>query len=218
MDGGTVRPTDVTIDEEVRPMRTRPGAIAAGALALTLLLAACGSAAHTSDGASGSTASSAAETGPAADIAFAQLMIPHHQQAIEMADLALERPTSPEVNVLAQQIKGAQDPEIALMRGWLEAWGAPLEMEGDDHSGHDMGGLTMSGMMSEEDMAALAAAEGAEFDRMWVTMMIAHHEGAVAMAQDVLATTADPQVTTLAQAVIAGQTAEIATMRGLLAG
>lgn len=198
-------------------MRTRPGALAAGALALALLLSACGSGAHSSD-ASGSAASSAAESGPAADIAFAQLMIPHHQQAIEMADLALERPTSPEVNTLAQQIKGAQDPEIALMRGWLEVWGAPLEMEGDDHSGHDMGGLTMSGMMTEEDMAALAAAEGAEFDRMWVTMMIAHHEGAVAMAEDVLATTANPEVTELAQAVIEGQTAEIATMRGLLAG
>ena len=198
-------------------MRTRPVALMAGALALTILVAGCGSGAHSSDGTSGSTSSAAAQSGPAADIAFAQLMIPHHQQAIEMADLALERPTSSEVNALAQQIKGAQDPEIALMRGWLEAWGASLEME-DDHSGHDMGGLTMSGMMTEEDMAALAAAEGAEFDRMWVTMMIAHHEGAVAMAQDVLATTADPQVRALAQAVIEGQTAEIATMQGLQAG
>jgi len=76
----------------------------------------------------------------------------------------------------------------------------------------------MSGMMTEEDMAALAAAQGAEFDRMWVTMMIAHHEGAVAMAQDVLATTANLEVTELAQAVIEGQTAEMATMQGLLAG
>ena len=199
-------------------MRTRPVALMAGALALTILVAGCGSGAHSSDDTSGSTSSAAAQSGPAADIAFAQLMIPHHQQAIEMADLALERPTSPEVNALAQQIKGAQDPEIALMRGWLEAWGAPLAMEDGDHSGHDMGGLSMSGMMTEEDMAALAAAEGAEFDRMWVTMMIAHHEGAVAMAQDVLATTANPEVTELAQAVIEGQTAEIATMQGLQAG
>ena len=199
-------------------MRTRSTALAAGALAVSLLLAACGSAAHTSDGTSGSTSSAAAESGPAADIAFAQLMIPHHQQAIEMADLALERPTSPEVSTLAQQIKGAQDPEIALMQGWLEAWGAPMEMDDGDHSGHDMGGMTMSGMMTEEDMATLAEAQGPEFDRMWITMMIAHHEGAVSMAQDVLATSSDPEVTTLAKAVIAGQTAEIATMQGLLAG
>ena len=199
-------------------MRTRSTVLAAGALALSLLLAACGSASHTSDGTSGSTAAAAAQSGSSADIAFAQLMIPHHQQAIEMADLALERPTSPEVSTLAQQIKGAQDPEIALMQGWLEAWGAPMEMDDGDHSGHDMGGMTMSGMMTEEDMATLAEAQGPEFDRMWITMMIAHHEGAVSMAQDVLATSSDPEVTALAEAVIEGQTAEIATMQGLLAG
>ena len=199
-------------------MRTRSTVLAAGALALSLLLAACGSASHTSDGTSGSTAAAAAQSGSSADIAFAQLMIPHHQQAIEMADLALERPTSPEVGTLAQQIKGAQDPEIAMMQGWLEAWGAPMEMDDGDHSGHDKGGMTMSGMMTEEDMAALAEAQGPEFDRMWITMMIAHHEGAVSMAEDVLATSWDPEVTTLAKAVIAGQTAEIATMQGLLAG
>jgi uncharacterized protein (DUF305 family) len=102
------------------------------------------------------------------------------------------------------------------MNGWLEMWGAPMTM-GDDHSGHDMGGMTMEGMMSDDDMAALMDPTGADFDRMWLEMMIAHHEGAIAMADQVLAETSDPEVTALAEAVITGQTAEIDVMQQLLA-
>ncbi len=108
------------------------------------------------------------------------------------------------------------------MQGWLAAWGAPEQMEMDgrlmDHSGMDMGGMTSAGMMSAEDMQALMGASGAEFDRMWLQMMIAHHQGAVTMAQQVLTTTNDADVTKLAEAVVAGQTAEITTMQKLLAG
>jgi uncharacterized protein (DUF305 family) len=92
-----------------------------------------------------------------------------------------------------------------------------MEHGSDDHSGHDMGGMSMSGMMTAEDMAALEAATGDVFDRMWLQMMIEHHEGAVAMADQVLAATDDARVEKLAQAVIAGQRAEIAEMKGLLA-
>jgi uncharacterized protein (DUF305 family) len=199
----------------------RPLALAAAGLALVLAVSACGSG-HSGDHGGSGDASASVATGRAADIAFAQLMIPHHEQAVEMADMALARVTSPEVRELAVQIKAAQDPEIAQMRSWLSEWGAPAQMPGmehgsDDHSGHDMGGMSMSGMMTAEDMAALEAATGDVFDRMWLQMMIEHHEGAVAMADQVLAATDDARVEKLAQAVIAGQRAEIAEMKGLLA-
>ena len=209
-------------------MRTRPLALAATGLALTAVLAACGSGSeHASmKGATPGSAASSSPTGQAADVAFAQLMVPHHQQAIEMAGLALKYGSSAKVKQLATQIKGAQDPEIAHMTQWLQDWGAPMTMPGSeasgmpgsDHSGHDMGGVGMAGMMTSEEMASLAHARGTDFDRMWLQMMIAHHQGAVTMAQQVLDTTSDPQVTALANAVLDGQTTEIDTMQKLLAG
>jgi uncharacterized protein (DUF305 family) len=201
-------------------MRNRPLALAASAAALALLLAACGGSSEAeSSGPAPSTGSSTTQTvgeATAADISFAQLMIPHHQQALEMAGMALERAESPGVLELAKQIQAAQDPEIQMMSGWLEAWDAPMEM-GDDHGSHDMGGMTMEGMMSDEDMQALMDATGADFDRMWLETMIAHHEGAITMAEQVKAESGNVDVTTLADAVISGQTAEIATMQQLLA-
>ncbi len=197
-----------------------------------LLLAGCGGGGAEAGGttAAPSASASSSAAGDPQDVAFAQMMIPHHEQAVEMADLALERATTPEVRELATQVKGAQDPEIATMRGWLEEWGAPQTMpgtdgtEGMDHStmGHDMGGMgdmggTGEGMMTGEQMDALASASGAAFDRMWLTMMIAHHEGAVVMARSVLGTTQDAEVTELAEAIVAGQEDEITTMQGLLA-
>jgi uncharacterized protein (DUF305 family) len=142
-------------------------------------------------------------------------MIPHHQQAVEMADLALLRVTSPEVKQLAEQIKAAQDPEIEMMSMWLQRWGAPMGM-GEDHSGHDMGGMNMSGMMNDEDMQTLANAKGADFDRMWLEMMIAHHQGAISMAEQVKDSSSNAEVVTLAGAVITGQNVEIDTMQKLL--
>jgi len=148
------------------------------------------------------------------------MMIPHHEQAIEMSDLAADRAESPEVLALAADIKAAQDPEIDLMSEWLEAWGedVPTSGMGMDHAGHDMDGMggSMMGMMSAEDMEALAEASGAAFDRMWLEMMIEHHEGAVVMAEQV-SDSELPEMRNLAEAIIAGQTAEIETMRGLLA-
>ena len=137
-----------------------------------------------------------------------------------MSDMALQKKSaSAQVRSLATQIKAAQDPEIATMRGWLTAWGAPTAAPSRDHGtadgGHDGHG-GHGGMMSAQDMTALAKAEGADFDRMWITMMIEHHEGAVTMSEQVLTTTRDPQVAALARAIITGQKAEIATMRDLL--
>lgn len=200
-------------------MNSRPFALIASS-ALVALLAACG-APHTSSPTS--AVSSASSSQPASmvanvsdsDISFAQLMIPHHQQAVEMADLALSRTTSPEVKQLAEQIRAAQDPEIEMMSMWLQQWGAPMKMD-EDHSGHDMGDMDMSGMMSDDDMQALADAQGAEFDRMWLEMMIAHHEGAISMAEQVKAASSNADVTSLAGAVITGQAVEIDTMQKLL--
>ena len=186
-------------------------------LAATLILGACGSdtdnggsmSGMNGHGGSSSTAGSSASSSRTGDVMFAQMMIPHHQQAIEMADLALTNPsTSAAAKRLAAQIKAAQDPEIETMNGWLRQWGAPTTASMDHGTG---------GMMSEEDMASLKAAKGPAFSRMWLQMMIEHHRGAVTMAQDVLSTTETPDVKRLAQSVVDGQTKEIATMKGLLA-
>ena len=208
-------------------MRTRALLTLAAGITVAAALAGCASdsTATTSTPPTSSAGATAAgsTTGSEADIAFAQLMIPHHQQAIEMADLAAANATSPEVKALATQIKAAQDPEIQTMTQWLTTWGAPTAMatpsdSGMDHGGMDMGGMTEAGMMSGADMTALANATGADFDTMWLQMMIAHHQGAITMAQQVGETTTNPEVRELADAIITGQTAEIAAMQQLLAG
>ena len=202
-------------------MTSKMTALIAATVAATVLLAGCGSSSTSSAETPDSqvAASGAVATGSDADITFAQLMIPHHEQAVQMADIALQRATSPEVTDLATQIKAAQDPEIQQMRGWLQQWGAPEQMDGVDgmdHGDMDMGGQTAGGMMSDEDMGALMDASGADFDRMWLTMMIAHHEGAIEMAEQVKAQSTTPDVTALADAIVAGQTTEIDTMQQLL--
>ncbi len=203
--------------------RTLVAAVLAGTLAITV--AACSSTTDDQPAMPMDT-SAMPMSGTAADVAFAQSMIPHHQQAIEMADLALnpDAQASPQVRKLATAIKGAQDPEIQQMTDWLQQWGAPTAMPGAsgdmaamDHGGHDMGGMTMSGMMTSEDMAALSQASGTEFDSMWLQMMIAHHEGAVVMAEQVKAQSDNSDVTALADQVITAQKQEIDTMKQLLA-
>lgn len=203
-------------------MTIKMTALTAATVAATVLLAGCASSstssAETPDSQSAASGAVVA-TGSDADITFAQLMIPHHEQAVQMADMALQQATSPEVTDLATQIKAAQDPEIQQMRGWLQQWGAPEQMDGMDgmdHGDMDMGGQTAGGMMSDEDMGALMDASGADFDRMWLTMMIAHHEGAIEMAEQVKAQSTNPDVTALADAIVAGQTTEIDTMQQLL--
>ncbi len=143
------------------------------------------------------------------DVMFAQMMIPHHSQAVELATLAESNTTTPAIRDLAARIKGAQQPEIDEMTAWLAAAGA---MEGD-HGAH---GMSMPGIVSDSDMAALEQATGAEFDALFLTHMIQHHDGAIAMANDVLATTANDVVSALGTAIVAAQTAEIAEMYALL--
>jgi uncharacterized protein (DUF305 family) len=190
---------------------------AVGILALALTLSACGgSAAQTgSTAASEAPASAPADAGAEhndADIRFAQMMIPHHQQALEMAETALQHTQNAEVRALAEQIQSAQDPEITTLSGFLETWGAAPAAEGMagmDHSG-------MSGMMGQDDMDALAGASGAAFDTMFLEMMIAHHEGAITEAEREVAEGANTQAKELAAQIVSDQTAEIEQMRQLL--
>lgn len=191
-------------------------AVSTAAVALTGVLAACsGTSSNVAPGMDGhgmpSTAGSASPgTARAGDVMFAQMMIPHHQQAVEMSEIALATSdASNEVRQLATEIKQAQDPEIHTMEGWLKAWGESPTPSGMDH------GAVGSGMMSDADMAALDQASGTAFDQKWVSMMIDHHEGAIDMARQVLATTEDPEVKTMADAIIEAQTAEISRMRSL---
>jgi uncharacterized protein (DUF305 family) len=231
--------------------KTRLG-VAAIAASLAFVLAACSggspSGAATSGTTSGTTrarstsspasiSASASATATAtatfndADVAFAQMMIVHHQGAIQMADLAPSRAQNQDVLALAARIKAAQAPEIDQMTSWLTAWGAaPSMMSGSttsgtggmDHGG--MGGATsaagssmsMPGMMSGDQMQQLESASGAAFDKMFLELMIVHHQGAIEMAETEIADGSNPEAVALAQKIKSDQTAEIAEIQALL--
>jgi uncharacterized protein (DUF305 family) len=170
---------------------------------------------------SSSDGSSASADFNDADVTFAQDMIPHHRQATEMAALASTRTDTPAVLELASAIQAAQEPEIDTMSGWLTSWGKDVPAEGDDMGGMDHssaggGSSTMPGMMSDDQLAELKASSGAAFDRMFLTMMLAHHEGAVEMAKTEQSDGKNADAKALAATIEKDQTAEIATMRNLL--
>jgi uncharacterized protein (DUF305 family) len=153
------------------------------------------------------------------DVAFMQMMVLHHRQALEMADLVPERGSSDEVGAAAERIEAAQAPEILLMAQWLTERSldvpSPTANPADyDHGAHGHAG--MQGMLTEDELEELADAEGAAFDRLFLEDMIKHHEGAIAMAQFVLTHGADQRVSELATDVVAEQGAEIARLRRLL--
>ncbi len=200
-------------------MKRTPMLLAAGLASITL--AACGTSSTTSATPAATAPSSSATAGAtgqahnAADVTFAQGMIPHHKQAVMMAQQASSRAKSPAVKALAAQIQSAQDPEITTMTGWLTSWGQPTEQSGmSGMAGHDMG--SMGGMMSDADMTRLSKLTGAAFDREFLTMMTAHHNGAIEMARTQLAQGQYPPAKALAQNIITGQSAEIAKMKTLL--
>ncbi|MFI1157614.1 DUF305 domain-containing protein [Streptomyces sioyaensis] len=214
-----------------RPLNRRlaaVGVLASGAL----LLAACGSNDRTSGTDHGSTSapSAAKKSGanPApgasndADVTFAQSMIPHHEQAVVMAQLADGRASDTEIKTLAAAIEKAQGPEITTMRAWLKAWGAPASsahgMPGMDHGsgGMDHASGGMSGMMSAKDMTDLKAAKGKGFDKKFAQMMIGHHNGAITMAKDEQRNGRNATAKKLAGDVIKNQTAEVAKMNKIL--
>ncbi|MEU1753157.1 DUF305 domain-containing protein [Micromonospora matsumotoense] len=143
------------------------------------------------------------------DVWFVRMMIPHHQQALQLAALAPDRAASAQVKAIAARIRGAQGPEVGLLRGWLDARGLAAEEPGHDHG-------RMPGMQSPEAVRQLTAARGVAFDRLFVQLMTAHHEGAVAMATQLLSAGADQQLNEFANAVATEQTVEIARLRELV--
>jgi uncharacterized protein (DUF305 family) len=176
-----------------------------------VLLAGCGGSHDMDD--MGMASPSSTTGASAADAMFAQMMIPHHEQAVEMATLAETRASSPEIKELAAEIKSAQQPEIDQMTAWLEEWGMPV-MSGMDAMG-EHGGHGMSGMLTDDQLQQLADASGPEFDRLFAEYMILHHEGAIDMAEDVV-DSKDPRVAALAAAIIKTQAEEIAQMQAFL--
>ncbi|MCX5051643.1 DUF305 domain-containing protein [Streptomyces sp. NBC_00474] len=219
-----------------RTFMARRATLAAATVTAALVLAACGNDGDSDNGgqdttpsasASSSASSSSSSTAHnAQDVAFAQGMIPHHQQALEMARLAAGRASSAKVQDLASRIEKAQDPEIRTMSGWLKGWGekVPSAMPGMDHSAHSgkngTSGTTgmsgMSGMMDGKDIDKLEKASGKAFDTMFLTMMTEHHEGAVEMAGTEKDKGAYGPAIGMADDIVTGQTAEITEMNKLL--
>ena len=167
-----------------------------------------------------------------ADVAFMQGMILHHQQAVEMSELVEERTNNEEVVTIAGKILSSQADEIEFMNGWLSDRGEQTVMVGMDHSGMDHSGhgnhghhamdhSQMAGMATPEQMAELATLEGAAFDKMFLTLMIAHHEGAITMVEDLLeqpGSASDPVLFQFVGDIEADQSSEIDRMDTLLAG
>lgn len=188
-------------------MKLRTIALGSVAIAAALLLTAC----TTSTGNMPGMDHSANAMFNNADETFLMEMIAHHEQAVEMADMVLDKEGVDErVTELAQKIKAAQGPEIETMNGWLDDWGVVIAdsgMEGMDHGG---------AMMSDDDMALLENATGADASRVFLELMTEHHDGAIGMAQQQLDNGENPDALELAQAIIDDQTAEIAVMQALL--
>ncbi|MFH9015364.1 DUF305 domain-containing protein [Streptomyces sp. NPDC017943] len=197
--------------------------VVAAASAAAFVLAACGGDGDDSSGhgSHNSNSASPAASAPAsrgqhnaADVAFAAGMIPHHRQAVEMADLAPERAQSAEVKKLAADIKKAQDPEIKTLSGWLTSWGEQVPAQGA--MGHSMHGGASGGMMTVQEMERLEKASGKAFDTAFMDLMIKHHEGAVAMAETEQADGAYGPAKKMAGQIITSQSAEIERMNKLL--
>ena len=203
-----------------KPMRTKTLGIAA-VLAAALSLAGCSAStgtgtapSHGMDHGSSSQMSSvmpdASADHNAADIMSSQMMIPHPAQAVEMSDIMLAKTGVPAaVASLATRIKAAQAPEIGQMTGWLEEWNQPTGMM----TGQAMSG---AGMVSAGDLARLKAAQGTEAVKLFLTQMVAHHEGAIAMARTEAGSGKFGDTIALANAIVTSQQAEIQEMKQLL--
>ncbi|MET9833074.1 DUF305 domain-containing protein [Streptomyces sp. NPDC006385] len=147
-----------------------------------------------------------------ADVAYARMMIEHHTQALEMTELAPDRAKSTQVSKLAERIAATQGPEISAMKGWLKTHGKAGKAEHGD--GHEH--ASMPGMATEAQLRKLRAARGEAFDRLFLTLMITHHDGAITMATDVKGQGNNIQIEEMADEVVAQQTSEITRMRDML--
>jgi uncharacterized protein (DUF305 family) len=197
-----------------------------GLVAALMIAAGCGSgdsgadhsAAHATPGSTSVVATPGSQDHNDADVMFAQHMIPHHQQAVVMSDIVLgKQGIDPRVTDLATQIKAAQGPEINQMQGWLGQWGNPSMPPMTSSEGH--GGGTSGqgmGMMSDDQMTALKNATGVEADKLFLTGMITHHQGAIEMAQTEIKDGKFAPAVELARSIVKTQQQEIDTMKGIL--
>lgn len=200
--------------------RTRPtrGAVLALSAGLALTLSACGSNDSTVSAPPG--ADSASDSGGVSpvknqtDIAFIQGMTPHHQGAIVMTDLAVDRAENPKVKALAERISTAQQPEIKLMKEMAETWNVELSDGASMTAGG--GAMTGGGPMTMMDMSSLESKSGPAFDKAFLEQMIPHHENALPSSRTEIEQGANPDAKALAQNIIDSQTAEIAEMKQLL--
>ena len=203
-------------------MTTKTFTATLGAFALAAALTGCATSDEEPSESAPDTAQSTEEVSEQhneADVEYISGMVMHHSQAVEMSDILLEKDDiEQDVTTLAEDIREAQGPEIEQMEAWLDAWGeegaSEGDMEGMDHGDGGMEGMSdMEGMMSEDDLSELEDATGTEASRLFLEKMIAHHEGAVAMARVPLGESRDPDIRRMAQAVIDTQTREIAEMK-----
>ncbi|WP_179255610.1 DUF305 domain-containing protein [Streptomyces sp. SS07] len=224
---------EVTVLIHRRTAALRSTALAAAAIAAALVLGACD--ADSGDGTSGkakdagpgvvapgrpgepartlSAEEAREETGQdtanSADFRYAQMMIEHHAQALVMTELAPERASQSSVKQLAERIAAGQKPEIGAMEGWLKRNGGDKRKQHHDHSG-------MPGMATEAQLKELRGAEGKAFDKLFLELMITHHQGAITMATEALTEGNDIFVEEMASDVVAQQTVEIDRMRGMM--
>lgn len=153
------------------------------------------------------------------DLEFLRMMVLHHEQALEMADLAADRFADSGIGTIADRIAAAQELEIAAMEEWLAEHGPDAEPAASpEHGGHEdhEDHAEMPGMASPEEMAEMAAAEGAEFDELFVELMVAHHEGAIEMCLELLDQEGHPQVAEMAESMAAEQQVEINRLHAIL--
>ena len=183
-------------------------------LAAAIVLSSCGTAATQNQGLSASaTSADQVAAHNADDVMFAQMMIPHHQQAVEVAAMVPDRSNNPDVIALAAKIAGEQQPEIDTMKALLLQWNAdPNEMSHE--SGH--AGMAMTGMVNDATMVRLDSLKGASFDMLWLQSMISHHQGAIEMAKTEIADGKSADLITLAKNIVAAQQAEIDQMKQML--
>ncbi|BBY58683.1 hypothetical protein MSAR_18190 [Mycolicibacterium sarraceniae] len=146
------------------------------------------------------------------DVMFAQMMIPHHQQAVELAALAAQHTTNQALLTLASTISAEQQPEIQAMKAMLLQWDV------DPNAMGDHGGMAMQGMVDDATMTRLASLNGPEFDTLWLQAMIGHHQGAIEMANTELAKGQSPDMIAMAKNMVTAQQAEINQMKQMLGG
>lgn len=193
--------------------RTKTLLVSSTVLAATLALAGC---AQSSDSGSGSGMNHSSSSAGASDsfndqdVAFAQMMLPHHKQAVGMSDMLLAKGSgvNADVSALATKIKAEQSPEITELTGWLKDW--------KQSTSSSMSG-SMSGMMSDGDMAALDKASASDAGKLFLTQMMEHHTSAVDMAKTEVSKGKDKDAVALAKSIVSSQSAEITQMKDMLA-